>query len=611
MRILAICKYPPIQGGTSSRCYSALHALASAGHSVTVVTNAAQAEDAYRVALFPPDVGFLNRSYPSGGSVEMLSTGAVPVAGQYVPRGDSFTSRLAAIAIRAAETARPDVIFASYLEPYGTAALLTANAIGIPYVLEHAGSDRTRLLAHPELHAALRQVVRQASVIFNSDRSLVGLGVDPAKITRTMPSLLPEGAFTPKGPTLLEGDVASFVPAPPPGFFERPVVGIYGKVGVAKGSFALVKALEELRVRGVEFSFAAMTGGSRHADFEEGIRNAGLEDVTWKLPFLAPWRVPEFLRCCDLVCFLEHDFPVKIHGPKVPREVLAVGRTLVLSEEIRAKQLRPSELVDGETAFIIADPSAGNELAEKLASALGDATARSEVARKGHLLYDLVAPAPVVQGYEEAFERAIEEHNGGAIREATFEESLTPALRRALRTVLKHFVPPASASLIGGFESLTDEIWGAKDSLPAWLWDVCAYELCEAWLRIILPGEHLPVASTYTCDASGDDIFLLPTSLLRFETFGHDVVTLRDLELAESAAPKRRPSTYLFAKTFDLYGVVYRCDPRFSTLGEILGGGASLTDVLASLEIDEQSARLFLQRLLTSGALSIGGDGQR
>ena len=51
MRICIIGKYPPIQGGVSTRTYLAAHALAQRGHEVHVVTNAKEAVPPFRMHM--------------------------------------------------------------------------------------------------------------------------------------------------------------------------------------------------------------------------------------------------------------------------------------------------------------------------------------------------------------------------------------------------------------------------------------------------------------------------------------------------------------------------------------------------------------------------------
>ena len=89
----------------------------------------------------------------------------------------------------------------------------------------------------------------------------------------------------------------------------------------------MVAALGDLKRRGRRFNFLAMCGGDPAgiARFSEAIVEAGIEAETRRLPFLAHWHVPGFLRALTAACFLEHRFPIAAHGPGIPQEVLSVG----------------------------------------------------------------------------------------------------------------------------------------------------------------------------------------------------------------------------------------------------------------------------------------------
>ena len=72
MRICAIVKYPPIQGGVSAQSYWLCRGLAEAGHDVHVVTNADEVEGDYRLVLTAAMIaagavlGFFVWNFPGG-----------------------------------------------------------------------------------------------------------------------------------------------------------------------------------------------------------------------------------------------------------------------------------------------------------------------------------------------------------------------------------------------------------------------------------------------------------------------------------------------------------------------------------------------------------------
>ncbi len=67
MKIMMICKYPPIQGGVSAEAYWTANAFAELGHSVSVLTNTDEVESSYRIQLNDDDKillkGFRNKGY--------------------------------------------------------------------------------------------------------------------------------------------------------------------------------------------------------------------------------------------------------------------------------------------------------------------------------------------------------------------------------------------------------------------------------------------------------------------------------------------------------------------------------------------------------------------
>src|SRR5262249_33854397 len=120
---------------------------------------------------------------------------------------------------------------------------------------------------------------------------------------------------------------------------EYPHFGIYGKIGAAKGSFALLEAMARLKSDGVNAGLVALAHGLPPIEkqFRERAVALDLEDRVLQLPFVPHWRVPEFLRGCRAVCCLEQEFPIVFHTPIVAREVLLAGSCLVASTEILRK----------------------------------------------------------------------------------------------------------------------------------------------------------------------------------------------------------------------------------------------------------------------------------
>lgn len=561
MKVLAISKYPPIQGGTAARCYFHYRLLAQAGHQVVVVTNAVDIDPSYRCAMRSGDVELLEANFGAG-FVRTRFVDAGSVAGQFVPAGDAAVTRLAAVAMQEAETFGPDIIFTSYLEPYAVAAALVSHWSRTPYVLEHAGSDRTRLLSNPQLGPALARVLQGAAICFSNGLTLTGFGVLAERILPVVPSYLPPDLFSPEGArcaSLIETD-------------SVPILGVYGKVGVTKGSFDLLAAISRLRSDGADLCVAAMVGGRALGAFEREVAIAGLGDIVQLIPFACPWRVPLFLRACDAVCVLERDFPVRIHGPKMAREVLATGRCLVVSEEIRNKQPDPDRFIDGDNVLVVADPRDTGALAGTLKGTL-DREAAARIGRAGHELVQPVDAEAAVAQYQTAFEQA---------------SDLAPSGRgraNQAKVVVPHPSPPPLGSE-GGEGYAEGVAWLRRE--PCWpLPDRAPDELgppCEtapmAWENLV-PELQAPV---------------------------------RLMTLAGGAPGGPVPSkaaTVLFVKSGDLLGRAYTVSASVSVAVSLLDGSRSNGEICDEARISPSELRLLLGLLTSDGVMRMHGTVKR
>lgn len=421
MRICILGKFPPIAGGVSHQTHLTAHELARRGHAVSVVTNAVEVEPEFRQLLLPGDAERLEAEYGDG-TVRCLQT--EPVApGAFIPWAQPFASKLFGRALAAIEDRGCDLLVGWYLEPYGLVAAQLAAAAGLPLVLRHAGSDVGRLAEQPDLQPAYAWALGRATRILTTPSStslLAGLGADRDRLVSLRGSRAPD-YFRARVDVLDVADVLRHAPA----WWEAvglgagdgragwsdsgaPTIGVYGKVGESKGSFDLLEALDELARAGRAFNFLALVGGHRRTlrRFVERVRESPeLAARTTLLPFLAPWRVPAFLRRCDLTCFLERAFDIPTHGPRIPQEVMLAGSCLVCSREIAEKQYFADSLVDRRTLLVVDDPRDRPGLAGVLAWALDRPDDVGAIAARGRsLLASLDAMLPAGDTHADAIE---------------------------------------------------------------------------------------------------------------------------------------------------------------------------------------------------------------
>jgi glycosyltransferase involved in cell wall biosynthesis len=380
LRICIIGKYPPIQGGVSMRTYRTAHALAVRGHEVHVVTNAKEVAPPFRMHMRAEDWARCEAQLQVG-SVRVHWTDPVDRSQSHIPMASPFVSKLASIAGRIHAEHPFDVIFSHYLEPYGVAGYLAAQMTGAPHVVRMAGSDAGRLWHHPQLEPLYDHVLRCANRVVAvgavADRA-AARGVDPRRILPGGAYAIPEDDFSPEGPVL---DVAAIRDEAGQGADlqgmlwggfagDKPHIGVYGKLGDNKGSFALLDALHRLKRDGHEVGLVALAHGRPDVErrFRERASDLGLAGNVLQIPFLPHWRVPEFLRSCLAVCCLEQDFPIGLHSPITPLEVLLCGTCLVASTEVIRKLPQWHRLPHGYGCVAVNDVNDVEELSGKLAA---------------------------------------------------------------------------------------------------------------------------------------------------------------------------------------------------------------------------------------------------
>ena len=478
MRIVVIGKYPPIEGGVSSETYWLCRQLAEHGHQVHVVTNASEVEHQYRIFLDEDaDRHWLEPAFPETGGfvkvrlVEKFSNRRMA----HIPQGNPYVSRLASVAAQVCNETNCDVILAYYFEPYGVAAHLVSQWTGIPYVLKHAGSDLDRLMTVPDLAETYRRVVLASSAILTR-QDLAGrflrMGVELSKIVTDLGSYFPP-VFEPEGDSLDVDTLCTSVssspmretvtlPTPRKGFDKTvPTIGIYGKIGRAKGSYDLIEALAKAKAQEINFNLLCLSNGVAREDYLRHIAGHNLSDRTWVLPFLPHWRVPEFLRSCTAVCFLERDFPVAIHGPQIPREVMSCGKCLIVSGEIARKQshIFTAATQDPPIAIVVNDPRDTSDLAEAIIPVLRDPELASRIGKAGYQWVRDLFAASDTAGVLSSLLAAV----AGLRPRARGTDDVS--MRRVERQMIAAALLPWSSQII---QNAAPELWTSMTDDAAW-----------------------------------------------------------------------------------------------------------------------------------------------
>jgi glycosyltransferase involved in cell wall biosynthesis len=336
MKVCIISKYPPIEGGVSSKVYWLAKALGERGHEIHIVTNALEVEDEYREALD------INDPQYSPKNVYVHSTDPSPTIKanpSHIPFSKMYCEKLASLAIKVIEDHNIDLIDSRYLIPYCVAGYLAKSLVNIPQIIGNAGSDLQRLYPSPYLDKLLAKILRCADGIITDQATASffhDLGI-PASRTFVVPQIFVDTqAFRPEVPPF---DLAQYITHQEyfPGI---PIIAYIGKITQhfeTKGLPELLKACSLIKE---EFLLLFVANGKKMDDFKAMVKNASLIEKTLFLPFFPPWQIPSILKSCICIVALENTGSptLNYHVPALPAEAMATGRCVLMSKEVHEKE---------------------------------------------------------------------------------------------------------------------------------------------------------------------------------------------------------------------------------------------------------------------------------
>lgn len=356
MKILVISKYPPIEGGVSSRTYWLAKGLGESGHEVFVVSNCWEAESEYKEDIKEKEYEFLEPK-----NVRLFST-----TSDFRPpilRSRYYAERIASIAIDVIRKYDIDIIYSHYLLPYGISAMLAKIATKKPLIVQHAGSDITRLFSHPYLRSIFLEVFTNADKIIayaNTRQHLEKYGMNIEKFV--YPGYAVNiNSFT---PNVSKFELSEYTDAD---YKNKAIFSYFGKISGMKKTYEFVNALEE--IKNENFIALFIVGQSKLVDhLKTDIKSKGLGNKCIFLPFLPPWKIPSVMNLSTCVVCPENEetpyLPKGTHGPIIAREAMACGRCAIIGKGVYDKGYYKNTK-EGENILVV-EPENAHEFARKL-----------------------------------------------------------------------------------------------------------------------------------------------------------------------------------------------------------------------------------------------------
>lgn len=344
MRICLVSKYPPIEGGVSARVYWLAKALGERGHKVHIVTNAQEVESEYREKFDVNETDFI----PDNVYLHNTKEDTNP---WHIPFSKAYTERIANLAIEVIEKYDIQIIDTYYILPYAIAGFIAKSITGRPQILRHAGSDIGKLFSSNAYQTLFKSVFHRVDKIITIPQlkeMFLSLGVKESVLDFDDRVSVDINAFNPEvAPFPLSDYIKDDIP-------ECPIITYIGKINYywqTKGLYELVEAVKNIKT---DFRLLFVADGKGLIEFKNLIKENNLENKSIFIDFVPPWKVPSIIKLSTFVVIPEREFPIQNHMPILPREVMAVGKCLIISRELYNKKCY-GNLIDGESVLVV-DP---------------------------------------------------------------------------------------------------------------------------------------------------------------------------------------------------------------------------------------------------------------
>ncbi len=370
MKICLISKYPPIEGGVSARVYWLTKELGERGHEVHIVTNAQEVEEEYKEQIDNNEEKYVPKN------VYVHST-TVDTNPWHIPFSKAYAERIANLAIEVIEKYDLQLIDSYYILPYCIAAFIAKNITGRPQILRHAGSDIGKLFASSSYNTLFKTIFQRADKIMTIPalkEMFLSLDIPESKIVFDEKVSVDTKAFNPGvSPFTLSQYVNMEIP-------QCPIITYIGKINYywqTKGLFELVEAVSGIKE---DYLLLFVANGKGLPEFQKLIREKNLEKQSIFLNFIPPWNIPSIIKLSTCVVVPEREFPIQYHTPILPKEIMAVGKCLILSEELYKKGCY-GNLIDKENVLIV-DPKDIKQFRETIVTLLKHPDTATKIGRK-------------------------------------------------------------------------------------------------------------------------------------------------------------------------------------------------------------------------------------
>ncbi|MBI2654759.1 glycosyltransferase family 4 protein [Candidatus Woesearchaeota archaeon] len=213
-----------------------------------------------------------------------------------IPFSRYYESRIASIALDIIKKYNIDAVYSHYLLPYGVSALLVKKLTNKPWLLQHAGSDITRLFSFSQLNSIFIECLSNADKIIgyaNTMEKMIEHNLDVSKLVHAVRSI----SLNEFNPNAKPFDFSKY------GIGEGTAVFTYfGKISGLKKTYEFINAAAEIKNEDFRIVFVTEAGNNAE-ELKEHAKKLNVFDKLVFMPFIPPWQVPGIMKASScIVC---------------------------------------------------------------------------------------------------------------------------------------------------------------------------------------------------------------------------------------------------------------------------------------------------------------------
>ncbi len=281
-KIAFLSKFPPIEGGISSKTYWLARGLALRGHEIHVITHDITAGREYSIQ---------DDSEQSGNISNLMVHRTQPGIPWHIPEDYEYTLSLINTAIEVVKEHEIQVLDSGYLVPYGLSGYIIKLATQVPHVLRHGGSDLEKFLKQKILQSLIDLAISNANTVVTDS-------LHSNLFKRLTSNLVFQPPYIP--------DESVFVPRNK--MQTRRRLAVIGKINYHwqhKSLKLIAKIMEKLSDR---FECTIFGQGNGIASFKESLKQDNVSNFKWS-SFVEPWEMPGVLNQLDAIFVFESNLP--------------------------------------------------------------------------------------------------------------------------------------------------------------------------------------------------------------------------------------------------------------------------------------------------------------